>query len=306
MFTAFISPSIYIYSDISEHPRHLKRNIPYSQAIRLKRTCSDEKKLSQRLNDYSNYFVASGYKRKNVNKQMKRVHSITQSSCLEKREKKTTTRIPFVLTYHSNLPPVGKIINDHWNILQTKPKLRRTYKERPLVAYRRPKSLRDLLVKAEFQWEKRQDVTLGSRPCGKCSWCRSMQNTKEFKSISKGKTFKILHSLNCKSKWIVYLAKCTRCNLQYCGKAETQMNVCFNNNRHHVKTKLKSCELTSHFIENPNHDIDRDLEITLIEQLRKTETMTEENKKELLKKREIFWQETLDVFTPNGLNKRKG
>ena len=84
------------------------------------------------------------------------------------------------------------------------------------------------------------------------------------------------------------------------------MNVRFNNNRHHVKTKLKSCELTSHFIENPNHDIDRDLEITLIEQLRKTETMTEENKKELLKKREIFWQETLDVFTPNRLNKRKG
>ena len=132
------------------------------------------------------------------------------------------------------------------------------------------------------------------------------ENTKEFKSISNGKTFKILHSLNCKSKWIVYLAKCTRCNLQYCGKAETQMNVRFNNNRHHVKTKLKSCELTSHFIENPNHDIDRDLEITLIEQLQKTETMTEENKKELLKKREIFWQEMLDVFTPNGLNKCKG
>ena len=84
------------------------------------------------------------------------------------------------------------------------------------------------------------------------------------------------------------------------------MNVRFNNSRHHVKTKLKSCELTSHFIENPNHDIDRDLEITLIEQLRRTETMTEENKKELLKKREIFWQETLEVFTPNGLNKRKG
>ena len=44
---------------------------------------------------------------------------------------------------------------------------------------------------------------------------------------------------------------------------------------HHIKTKLKSCELTTHFIENPNHNINRDLEITLIEQLRKTETMTE-------------------------------
>ena len=174
----------------SEHLRHLKRNIPYSQAIRLKRICSDEKKLSQRLNDYSNYFVASCYKRKNVNKQMKRVHSMTRSSCLEKREKKTTTRIPFVLTYHSNLPPVGKIINDHWNILQTKPKLRRTYKERPLVAYRRPKSFRDLLVKAEFQWEKGQYVTLGSRPCGKCSLGRSMQNTKEFKAFQTAKLSK--------------------------------------------------------------------------------------------------------------------
>ena len=125
-------------------------------------------------------------------------------------------------------------------------------------------------------------MTLGSRPCGKCSWCRSMQDTNEFKTISNGKTFKILHSLNCKSKRITYLSKCTGCNFQYCAKAET--------NRHHIKTKLKSCELTTHFIGNPNHDIDRDLEITLIEQFRKTETMTEENKKELLKKRGISGQ----------------
>ena len=133
-----------------------------------------------------------------------------------------------------------------------------------------------------------------------------MQNTNEFKSISNNKTFKLLHSLNCKSRWIVYLAKCTRCNLLCCGKAETQINIRFNNSRHHINTKLKSCELTTHFIENPNHDINRDLERTLIERLRKTETITEENKKELLKKREIFWQETLYVFTPYGLNKRKG
>ena len=97
----------------SEHLRHLKRNIPYSQAIRLKRICSDEKTLSQRLNDYSNYYVDSGYKRKNINKQMKRVHSMTRSSCPEKPKKETNTRIPFVLAYHSNLPPAGKINNDY-------------------------------------------------------------------------------------------------------------------------------------------------------------------------------------------------
>ena len=187
---------------------------------------------------------------------------MTRSSCLEKHKKKTTTRIPFVLTYDSNLPTVGKITNDHWNILQTKPKLRRTYKERPLVAYRRPKNLKRFIGESGISVgkETRYDIRIAS--VRQMLWCRSMQNTNEFKSISNGKTFKILPSLNCKSKWIVYLAKCTRCNLQYCGKAETQINIRFNNNRHDIKTKLKSCELTTHFIENPNNDIDKDLEIT--------------------------------------------
>ena len=65
------------------------------------------------------------------------------------------------------------------------------------------------------------------------------------------------------------------------------MNICFNNNRHHIRTKLKSCELTTHFIENPNHDIDRDLEITIM----KNSDNDKRNKRELLKKREIFLQE---------------
>ena len=75
--------------------------------------------------------------------------------------------------------------NDHWNILQTKSKLRRTHKERPLVAYRRPKSLRDSLVKAEFQWEKGQDVTLGSRRAVNvhgADLCKIPKNLKAFQT----------------------------------------------------------------------------------------------------------------------------
>ena len=79
---------------------------------------------------------------------------------------------------------------------------------------------------------------------------------------------------------------CTKCNLQYVGKSETSANIRLNNQRNQVKTAINSCELTDHFLQN---QFDRDINITIIEQIRK-DSMTKERKKELLRAREVFWQ----------------
>ena len=47
----------------SAHPPHLKRSIPYSQALRLRRICSDTNKLRTRINEYAEFFAAFGYNR---------------------------------------------------------------------------------------------------------------------------------------------------------------------------------------------------------------------------------------------------
>ena len=50
----------------SAHPPHLKRSIPYSQALRLTRICSSTDTLRKRIIEYSDFFVACRYERGKV------------------------------------------------------------------------------------------------------------------------------------------------------------------------------------------------------------------------------------------------
>lgn len=45
----------------SVHPPHLKRSIPYSQELRLRRICSDTNKLRTRITEYTEFFTACGH-----------------------------------------------------------------------------------------------------------------------------------------------------------------------------------------------------------------------------------------------------
>ena len=115
-----------------------------------------------------------------------------------------------------------------------------------------------------------------------------------------------IHNLNCNSSWAIYIVKCIKCNLQYVGKSETNLNIRMNNHRSHIKSGINSCELSEHFLQNKtSHTFEKDTSITVIEQLRK-QTMTTEQKKQLLRAREEFWQKQLGSIQPTGLNKRIG
>ena len=102
----------------SAHPSHFKSSIPYSQALRLRRICKDNNVLKERIKQYTNYFVACGYKTSFVKKEMERVLEVRRKDTLVKKEKNKDNRIPLVVTYHPDLPPVGQIINKHWPMLQ--------------------------------------------------------------------------------------------------------------------------------------------------------------------------------------------
>ena len=53
------------------------------------------------------------------------------------------------------------------------------------------------------------------------------------------------------------------------------------------------------------HNFDNNVIITIIEQISK-DNISNEQKKDLLRLREIFWQKKLNSMQPNGLNKRTG
>ena len=149
-------------------------------------------------------------------------------------------------------------------------------------------------------------VPRGCKARGKprCSWCKGINKTTTFTSSNNNKTFKIFHSVNCQSSWVIYIIECNICNLQYIGKSETAFNACLNNHRNHIKKGISSCELTEHFLHNKRtHNFDNNVIITIIEQIRK-DNISNEQKKDLLRRREILWQKKLNSMQPNGPNKR--
>ena len=163
-----------------------------------------------------------------------------------------------------------------------------------------------MLVKATFNCEQTLwNNTIGCSPCQRCSWCKNVEKTTVFRSRATGKEFQIHHPVCCKSSSIIYLAECKKCKIQYCGKAETKLNIRFHNNRKWLKDKVLTCELVHHFATHPNHEFEKDLSITIIEQL-KSGNLNTAQKKEVLKNREKFWQAKLKTLAPHGLNARLG
>ena len=294
----------------SAHPPHLKRNIPYSQALRLRRICSSTNTLRKRIMEYSDFFVACGYERSKVLNEMQRVLTLTQEECLQTKERQPMDRIPLVTTYNPHATFIAEVAKRNWNFLQSKERLALIFNKPPLVAYRRPKSLRDRLVSTKFRNGTTDNALMprGCKPCQrpKCSWCNKINETQTFKSTSNNKTFTIFHSVDCQSPWVIYIIECNICRLQYIGKSETGFNLRLNNHRNHIKKQVNSCELTEHFLHNVrSHNFENDVTITVIEQIRK-DHLTIDRKKELLRNREMFWQRMLNSIQPNGLNKRTG
>ena len=121
---------------------------------------------------------------------MEKVLKIDRKNALKKKEKRKEGRIPLVVSYHPDLPLLGRIISMHWPTLQSKKRLKKVFKNRPIVSYKRPRNLRDMLVKATFNYEENLwNNTIGCSPYHRCSWCKNVEKTTVFRSKATGNEF---------------------------------------------------------------------------------------------------------------------
>ena len=93
----------------SAHPPHLKRSIPYNEALRLRRICSSTDTLKKRIMEYSDFFVACGYARQKVLNETQRVLTFTQEECLQTKEREPIDRIPLVTTFNPHTTFIAEI-----------------------------------------------------------------------------------------------------------------------------------------------------------------------------------------------------
>jgi len=276
----------------------------------LKRSISDPAKLRQRMSEFIEYFACSGYSRKLLVKTAKQV---LESKPVSKQPREQLTTPRFITTFNSKFTNIKELIEKHWNITQTNAKCREALKETPKITYKRNKNLSDILVRSKYVHGTppgRKSKIGTVKRCGKsnCSWCSKIVEGSKFKSLVTDKEFVILHDMTCNSPWVIYLCECKVHKLQYVGKSEAPLNIRFNNNRSHMKQTNPACKLVQHFKQSSTCNFERDLKLMPIEQISMKDdgTRPAEFKKQLLRKREIHWQNLLKTFIPNGMNKREG
>ena len=293
----------------SSHPKSLKKSIPFSQAMRIKRICSDPKEFTSNCETLKTAFQQRGYSEKEITTSIEKVNNIDRKDLLQYKVKTRTNRIPFSLTFNETLPNIRKAINNNWHILNINENLAETFSEKPIIAYKRNKNLRDYIGQTTIENNKvvRKNKT-NWKTNGKCSkclannrtlCCNQIQQTSKFTSYKTNNTYDIYHKVNCKSKYVIYLMECTLCKLQYVGKSERPFNIRINNHRKDI-TKHDAIPVCKHF-NNPSHNFNTHAKFTIIEQLR-TLNETKEELTLRLRKRENFWINKLNTLHPNGLN----
>ena len=183
------------------HPKHCCKNIPYSLALRLRRICSDSNTFELRAKELTNQLHQRSYLKQDIASAIDKARQRSRDALLSYRPKSAEvgTILPFVLTYHPDLPKVRDIVDKNWSIIESFDELKDIYQSKPVMAFRRPKSLRDFLVRARLKPNSDDDNQTGeSRPCGRkrCQCCKMITSAGTVKSSS-GATEHRLHNREC-------------------------------------------------------------------------------------------------------------
>ena len=113
----------------------------------------------------------------------------------------------FAPTYPPKLKDLDKLIKNLQLFLPSDREVKRVFSPAPIVFYRSARKIKDYIVRSNLYPIERN---IGSYRCGnlKCHVCTSKQVTDTFSSFITKSTYKINHSCNCNSKYLIYLLSC--------------------------------------------------------------------------------------------------
>ncbi|XP_047468584.1 uncharacterized protein LOC125024855, partial [Penaeus chinensis] len=150
--TVFHKPSNthqYLHFHSSHHP-NLKKSLPFSQGIRVKRIVSDPDLLEGALKEMVNFFRERGYSEKILKEAMVRLEGIPRDTLLHVKEKELLNRIIFPMLYSQNIAgQLRRSINKIWewaqeNAIDT-PWENRLRGPPPMIAWRKGKTIAEKL-----------------------------------------------------------------------------------------------------------------------------------------------------------------
>lgn len=221
----------------SSHPKSCKSGIPFSQAKRYRRIISDDKHFKECLPVLRQYFIDRKYPPSVVDSALHKVSSLSQNEALKNSEKQNDAVVPFTCCYNTSLPNIGGVLHKYWDLLKlsTNESVKQLHAYKPIIAYSRPKNIKDLLVQSKFTDNNTR--TFSSVKCNRrrCSHCCNIVEDSTISSSFTGDQFDLRYNTDCTSKNVIYLITCKKCQVQYVGQTGQNVSKRMNSHRFDIR-----------------------------------------------------------------------
>ena len=130
------------------------------------------------------------------------------------------TRTPLVCRWSSLLPSLQPLLKSAFPILGASERTKELC-NLPIIAYKRPKNLRDLLIHTRPPRPARDKNTAnGTRQCGsaRCKTCAMVQDIQEIEFADQPRRKEVIRGkFTCALTNVVYFLMCTACQAAYVG-----------------------------------------------------------------------------------------
>ena len=157
-----------------------------------------------------------------IDQAIEKIRHMDRQNLLSYKPKPTANKdvLQFYMTYHQDLPKIMDIDDKDRSIILSSDK-------KPIMAFRRPKSLKDHLARARLKPDHIDDEPLGeSTSSGKprCQTCKTITLSQTATSPS-GASVRLKGNTNCRAQNVVYLISCTKCGKQYVWETNGPLNI---------------------------------------------------------------------------------
>lgn len=243
----------------SSHPKHCFKSIVYSQALRLVKIVYDDKSLIHELRTLNYNLKHRGYPhaliKEQIEKALKFRYDKKTHNTHETHENKDATtnrkdthlkRPPLVITYDERLQQLGTYTHAKFRDIAHLPLVKENFPAPPLVAFRKPKSLGNLLISSRFSSED-ADKYKPPPHNNKCKMCPQRSKANYIKSTANGNMIHVDRTLNCTSKQVIYAIVCKLCKFIYIGQTGGPLNVRFTQHRYHILKEIPTTPVAVHF-----------------------------------------------------------
>ena len=170
------------------------------------------------------------------------------------KERGEENRVKFVIEYDPRLPRISEILKQQWKVMvESDQRLLEAFPKPPMVVYKRPPNIKDLLIRAKLPVQKRNMVSRGRKVgfkrcqrnrCKLCSYTGLAPGevVQQVVINHSGEVIPMKSAMDCQTRNLLYILLCSKCLKQYLGETSKTAETRFVG---HLNTIVQQCHVNT-------------------------------------------------------------